>query len=422
MGNLLKRFADTRYHYDAHGNLTRSITVGGSTWEYRYDAEHRLVEACQYAQAPAAGDSVKAQTKAEYGYDALGRRVWKQVEIDGQAPELTVFTWDGDLLQSETRFEGDIHSPVRSRPPGLIPENPRRKFPRPIAQQVHTLDASDLVPTHTATYLYEPDSFIPLAQLTAGFDHTALAATGTDRQPLRCYQAQTATLYYFQTDHLGTPQDITDTQGHIVWSGQYRAWGQLAQAHNGQGENPNIHNPFRFQGQYHDPETGLHYNRFRYYDPRIGRFTTQDPIGLMGGENLYQYAPNPTGWIDPLGLSKQCCGGGAATTGAKSPKSVESITNPEQAPVILSDWVSKPGRNGGEVYYPEGTNPANGEHIRVMPPGSSPVEEYENGYWRWQNSNKQPMDPSTGKPSKGRGDTHVPLPENSMPPTRKPRK
>nr|WP_245686223.1 RHS repeat-associated core domain-containing protein [Terasakiispira papahanaumokuakeensis] len=72
-----------------------------------------------------------------------------------------------------------------------------------------------------------------------------------------------------------------------------------------------MQNPFRFQGQYHDRETGLHYNRFRYYDPRIGRFTTQDPIGLMGGDNLYQYAPNPTGWIDPLGLSKQCCGVGA---------------------------------------------------------------------------------------------------------------
>ncbi|ODC03040.1 hypothetical protein BFW38_05245 [Terasakiispira papahanaumokuakeensis] len=311
MGNLLKRFADTRYHYDAHGNLTRSITVGGSTWEYRYDAEHRMVEACQYAQAPAAGDTATPHTKAQYGYDALGRRLWKQVEIDGQAPELTVFTWDGDLLQSETRFEGDTHQPVRCRVPGLIPDNPRRKFPRPIAQQVHTLDASPLVPTHTATYLYEPDSFIPLAQLTAGFDRTALAATGTDqRQPLRCYQAQTATLYYFQTDHLGTPQDITDTEGHIVWSGQYRAWGQLAQAHNGQGDKTHVHNPFRFQGQYHDRETGLHYNRFRYYDPRIGRFTTQDPIGLMGGDNLYQYAPNPTGWVDPLGLSKQCCGGG----------------------------------------------------------------------------------------------------------------
>ena len=59
----------------------------------------------------------------------------------------------------------------------------------------------------------------------------------------------------------------------------------------------------RFQGQYHDRETGLHYNTFRYYDPVVGRFTTQDPIGLAGGLNLYQYAPNPLFWIDPLGLS-----------------------------------------------------------------------------------------------------------------------
>ena len=46
----------------------------------------------------------------------------------------------------------------------------------------------------------------------------------------------------------------------------------------------------------------LDYNRFRYYDPEVGRFIRQDPIGLAGGANLYQYAPNPVGWIDPSGL------------------------------------------------------------------------------------------------------------------------
>ncbi|WP_287951008.1 RHS repeat-associated core domain-containing protein, partial [Snodgrassella sp.] len=60
----------------------------------------------------------------------------------------------------------------------------------------------------------------------------------------------------------------------------------------------------RYQGQYLDRETGLHYNTFRYYDPDIGRFTQPDPIGLLGGFNLYQYAPNAFEWIDPLGLSK----------------------------------------------------------------------------------------------------------------------
>ena len=61
--------------------------------------------------------------------------------------------------------------------------------------------------------------------------------------------------------------------------------------------------PIRFQGQNFDTETGLHYNRFRYFDPDLGMFTTRDPIGLLGGSNVFQYAPNPTGWIDPFGLS-----------------------------------------------------------------------------------------------------------------------
>uniref|UniRef100_UPI001F4FD995 RHS repeat-associated core domain-containing protein n=1 Tax=Rosenbergiella epipactidis TaxID=1544694 RepID=UPI001F4FD995 len=53
-------------------------------------------------------------------------------------------------------------------------------------------------------------------------------------------------------------------------------------------------------------ESGLHYNLFRYYDPDSGRFTQLDPIGLAGGINLYQYAPNALGWVDPLGLSREC--------------------------------------------------------------------------------------------------------------------
>ena len=60
----------------------------------------------------------------------------------------------------------------------------------------------------------------------------------------------------------------------------------------------------RFQGQYFDHESGLHYNRFRYYDPQTGRFVHQDPIGLLGGMNLFTYAPNPNIWLDPYGLTK----------------------------------------------------------------------------------------------------------------------
>ncbi|MDV8155324.1 RHS repeat-associated core domain-containing protein [Acinetobacter bereziniae] len=64
-----------------------------------------------------------------------------------------------------------------------------------------------------------------------------------------------------------------------------------------------------FQGQYFDEETGLHYNRYRYYSPYVGRFVSKDPIGLLGGSNIYQYAPNPIEWIDPYGLqaTKNTC-------------------------------------------------------------------------------------------------------------------
>jgi RHS repeat-associated protein len=59
------------------------------------------------------------------------------------------------------------------------------------------------------------------------------------------------------------------------------------------------------QGQYADTETGLYYNTFRYYDPDVGRFISEDPIGLLGGLNLYEYAPNADGWVDPWGWCKK---------------------------------------------------------------------------------------------------------------------
>ncbi|MCG8711066.1 type IV secretion protein Rhs, partial [Brenneria sp. 4F2] len=94
---------------------------------------------------------------------------------------------------------------------------------------------------------------------------------------------------------------LTDAEGRLRWEGQNGAWGKLLR------ESP-LPDPapaqnLRMQGQYLDRETGLHYNLFRYYDPDCGRFTQPDPIGLAGGINLYQYAPNALGWVDPLGLS-----------------------------------------------------------------------------------------------------------------------
>ena len=64
----------------------------------------------------------------------------------------------------------------------------------------------------------------------------------------------------------------------------------------------------RLPGQYFDEESGLHYNRHRYYDPHCARYISQDPIGLAGGGNAYSYVANPITWIDPLGLNEVCPG------------------------------------------------------------------------------------------------------------------
>jgi RHS repeat-associated protein len=104
--------------------------------------------------------------------------------------------------------------------------------------------------------------------------------------------------YHYQLDHLGTPQELTAPDGEIVWSAHYRAYGKITRLDIGK-----VDNPLRFQGQYFDQESGLHYNRHRYYNPDVGRYLTPDPVKLAGGINTYLYVPNPTGWIDPIGFA-----------------------------------------------------------------------------------------------------------------------
>ena len=110
------------------------------------------------------------------------------------------------------------------------------------------------------------------------------------------------TVNYFHCDQIGIPREMTDSQGKLIWKGRYDAWGQLIHDSNRHAQRT-THQPFRLQNQYFDQETGLHYNFLRYYEPTLGRFITQDPIGLMGGMNLYSLARNAISYVDPLGLS-----------------------------------------------------------------------------------------------------------------------
>ncbi len=170
---------------------------------------------------------------------------------------------------------------------------------------------------------------------------------------------------FYQCDHLGTPQELTDHDGKVVWSAQYKAWGQAKEAISEAARTAGIWNPVRFQGQYFDEETGLHYNRYRYYDPEGARYITADPIGLLGGTNAYQYAPNPTSWIDPLGLrskkTKVSCPicTGTPCRGKKNPARGAAGFQSSRAYPNKDRWsnVTLPKRTTVYTLYPYGTKP-----------------------------------------------------------------
>jgi len=280
LDNLLKEYAGVSYRYDERGNLVER-TQDGMRSKYEWDAFNRMTCATTWHGV------------TTFAYDPMGRRIAKHSQaMEGAAVRKTTRTmygWDGDTLA----LESSVH-------------------------QGHA------VGERTVHYVYERDSFVPLVQATRSraiqlaptTDIKALMA-GNDgkydisRDPL--WNGEFAQegepfgkdeIAFYQCDHLGTPQELTDCEGKVAWSAQYKAWGQAKEAISEAAYKAGVRNPLRFQGQYFDEETGLHYNRHRYYDPDTARYLTQDPVGLAGGDNFYQYAPNPLIWLDPLGLAK----------------------------------------------------------------------------------------------------------------------
>ncbi|MFT4435084.1 RHS repeat-associated core domain-containing protein [Caballeronia sp. 15715] len=180
----------------------------------------------------------------EYLYDALSRRVCKGKQ---GGPERTWFVWDGDALGGDVTGGGAAKACARF-------------------------------------FAYRLGTFEPLAMnVSNGLDETSI--------------------FYYQNDPHGAPVRVRADDGSVVWEGRYGVTGGI----DSDGMR-RIEQPIRLQGQYYDGESGLSYNRFRYYDANTGCFISRDPIGLEGGENPYQFAPNVFGWIDPLGLSDEILG------------------------------------------------------------------------------------------------------------------
>ena len=207
----------------------------------------------QYYQYDLENQLVRAEIKKPagnteiwtYAYDPFGRRLSKErkdkLAWTSTEPKRAHFVWDGSRLLLEYTYKGSY------------------------------------------TYIYtDQDSYEPLAQV---FHNN---------------QDEAQYLAYFHNDQIGIPREMTDIHGNLLWYGEYTAWARLKKD---ERVYKDAHQPFRLQNQYFDEETGLHYNFFRYYEPDTGRFIIQDPIGLLGGNNLYQFAPIVQEWLDVLGLS-----------------------------------------------------------------------------------------------------------------------
>ncbi|MFY0582717.1 RHS repeat domain-containing protein [Cystobacter fuscus] len=227
-GGRLREAGGIHYTHDADGNLTEKHTPQG-TWRYDWNGAGLLRE----VQRPD-GQRVRMD------YDALARRT-RKVVLGAEAKDLSAPV-------REVRFVWDGHVPL------------------------HEVASTERV----STWLFEPESFSPLAKEDA---------TGR---------------YAVVTDHLGTPTEMYDELGQLARRMQLDSFGL------GKTDVAVQHCPWRWPGQYEDQETGLLYNRFRYYDAYAGRYISQDPLGLEAGPSLYGYPEDPLSATDPLGLRKSC--------------------------------------------------------------------------------------------------------------------
>lgn len=255
-GTIVRRAGRVHYDYDAQGRVTRVTrrTLSGQArvWTYAWDADDRLT------QVTAPDDSVW-----QYTYDPLGRRIAKQrFTPQGEPTDWTGFVWDGRRLAEQTR---------------QLPDGS----------------------TETITWDWEPGSDRVAAQT-----RTLTAKDAPQEQIDRQFYAIVA-------DAIGTPTELVDPAGHIAWSANTTVWGRRAPADSAPSQasdtaamtaSTNVTCPLGFPGQYHDEETGLHYNYLRYYDPDTA-LPQSRPAGPVPLPDDYAYVANPLHSFDPLGLA-----------------------------------------------------------------------------------------------------------------------
>ncbi|MFS8101788.1 DUF6531 domain-containing protein [Lentzea alba] len=281
------------YDLDAVGRITG---VKGTGWRehYAYDPAGNIVSAGWPGESDAEGGReytagvLRRAGKVHYEHDAEGRVVLRQHKTLSGKPRTWRYVWDAEGRLSGVTTPDGHRWAYRYDPFGRRIAKQRLDGDEVVEQVDFAWDGS--VPAeqihssgHTTAWEWHPGTFRVVAQVEL---RTA---------PQEWIDAQ---FYAIVTDVVGTPTELVTADGAIAWHSRPTIWGAPVPA-----PRTDAYCPLRFPGQYHDQETGLHYNRHRYYDPEIGRYGSSDPLGLGPAPNPYTYVSNPTGWIDPLGLS-----------------------------------------------------------------------------------------------------------------------
>ncbi|MCT6349615.1 RHS repeat protein, partial [Escherichia coli] len=324
--NRIARDAHYLYRYDRYGRLTEKtdlIPEGGirtddeRTHRYHYDSQHRLVHytRTQYAEP---------LVESRYLYDPLGRRVAKRVwrrerDLTGwmslsRKPQVTWYGWDGDRLttiQNDRSRIQTIYQPGSFTPlirvetaTGELARTQRRSLADALQQSGGEDGGSVVFPPVLVQMLDRLESEI-LADRVSEESRRWLASCGLTVEQMQNQMDPVYTparkIHLYHCDHRGLPLALISTEGATEWCAEYDEWGNLLNE-----ENPHqLQQLIRLPGQQYDEESGLYYNRHRYYDPLQGRYITQDPIGLKGGWNFYQYPLNPVQYIDSMGLASK---------------------------------------------------------------------------------------------------------------------
>ncbi|WP_077875152.1 RHS repeat domain-containing protein, partial [Escherichia coli] len=324
--NRIARDAHYLYRYDRHGRLTEKTdlipegvirTDDERTHRYHYDSQHRLVHytRTQYEEP---------LVESRYLYDPLGRRVAKRVwrrerDLTGwmslsRKPQVTWYGWDGDRLTTiqndRTRIQ-TIYQPGSFTPlirvetaTGELAKTQRRSLADTLQQSGGEDGGSVVFPPVLVQMLDRLESEI-LADRVSEESRRWLASCGLTVEQMQNQMDPVYTparkIHLYHCDHRGLPLALVSTEGATEWCAEYDEWGNLLNE-----ENPHqLQQLIRLPGQQYDEESGLYYNRHRYYDPLQGRYITQDPIGLKGGWNFYQYPLNPVQYIDSMGLASK---------------------------------------------------------------------------------------------------------------------